>query len=297
MIDFLQRELDEKNLLVRTLLLRDANDGAMIDSSLLKNVSSTNVIENSSDKTASILTEFTQEDNIIFNDYDSHTDNSCISSSSIVCSVIENTQEINKVSKNDLNNLQKIANDYDETCYYDTLHSIDESLSTDDTSTTESSIYCSTLISPNSHTNTIRIDVTNYRCESLDEQIKCYRESNHAAFKSHKFGDINNRNNDITQSNDSKMWPPHTILIASDSMLQNVDETRLCKNKYNVKVRAFRGSVIHDMYDYLTPLLRKKPEYVILHVSTNDCVNLSSKKVMQDLLNLTSISSRYPVLM
>ena len=50
--------------------------------------------------------------------------------------VIENTQEINKVSKNDLNNLQKIANDYDETCYYDTLHSIDESLSTDDTSTT-----------------------------------------------------------------------------------------------------------------------------------------------------------------
>ena len=31
MIDFLQRELDEKNLLVRTLLLRDANDSAMVD--------------------------------------------------------------------------------------------------------------------------------------------------------------------------------------------------------------------------------------------------------------------------
>ena len=134
MIDFLQRELDEKNLLVRTLLLRNANDGAIIDSSLWKNASSSNVIETSSDKTAS------------------HTENSYVSSSRIVCSVIENAQEINKVSKNDLNNLENIANDYDETCYYDTLHSIDESLSTDDTSTTESSIYCSTLISPNSHT-------------------------------------------------------------------------------------------------------------------------------------------------
>ena len=88
------------------------------------------------------------------------------------------------------------------------------------------------------------------------------------------------------------------IIIACDSMLQNVDETRLRKNKYNVKVRAFRGSVTRDMYDYLTPLLRKKPEYVILHVSPNDCVNSSSKKVLQDLIHFKrSILSRYPVLL
>ena len=160
---------------------------------------------------------------------------------------------------------------------------------------TENSIHCSTLTSPNSHNNTIQIDATSCRGESLDEQIKCYRESNHAAFKSHKFGDINNINNHtITQSNNSNICPPHTILIASDSMLQNVDETRLRKNKYNVKVRAFRGSVILDMYDYLAPLLHKKPEYVIPHVSTNDCINLSSEKVMQDLLNLKKYIESIP---
>ena len=48
------------------------------------------------------------------------------------------------------------------------------------------------------------------------------------------------------------------------------------------------------MYDYLRPLLRKKTEYVILHVSTNDCVNLSSKKVMQDLLNLKKYIESIP---
>ena len=53
-------------------------------------------------------------------------------------------------------------------------------------------------------------------------------------------------NDIIMQSNESKkfnIWPPRTILIASDSMLKNVDETRLRKNKYNVNVRSFRGSV------------------------------------------------------
>ena len=34
-IDFLKRELEEKNLLVRTLLLKEANDGDKIDPSLL----------------------------------------------------------------------------------------------------------------------------------------------------------------------------------------------------------------------------------------------------------------------
>ena len=116
---------------------------------------------------------------------------------------------------------------------------------------TENSFYCST-ISSNAHTDTIRIDVINRRHESLDDQIKYYRETNHAAFKSHKFGDINMKQValPIMQSNKSEdiNISPHTILIASDSMLQNVDETRLRKNKYNVKVRAFRGSVIHHSH-------------------------------------------------
>ena len=40
-IDFLKNELEEKILLIRTLLLRDANDGEKIDPSLLRPYSST----------------------------------------------------------------------------------------------------------------------------------------------------------------------------------------------------------------------------------------------------------------
>ena len=78
MIDFLKRELEEKNLLVRTLLFRDANDVTKIDISLLKNVSSINLIETSSDQTVSILPELSQEDNIFLNDYDSHLSSSIL---------------------------------------------------------------------------------------------------------------------------------------------------------------------------------------------------------------------------
>ena len=64
-------------------------------------------------------------------------------------------------------------------------------------------------------------------------------------------------------------------------MLQNLDERRLCKNNFNVKVWAFRGSTINDMYDYLKPLL-----HVILHISTNHSVNSTSNKMLNDLVKL-----------
>jgi hypothetical protein len=46
----------------------------------------------------------------------------------------------------------------------------------------------------------------------------------------------------------------NTILVASDSICNQIDEKRLSK-KYTVKVRAFSGASINDMYWYLHPLL------------------------------------------
>ena len=40
------------------------------------------------------------------------------------------------------------------------------------------------------------------------------------------------------------------------------------------------------MYDYLAPLLKKEPDYVILHVGTNDSVTKSSDKILNELLDL-----------
>ena len=43
-----------------------------------------------------------------------------------------------------------------------------------------------------------------------------------------------------------------------------------------VKVRSFPDATINDMYYYLNPLLGKQPDYVILHVSTNDAISMTS---------------------
>ena len=68
--------------------------------------------------------------------------------------------------------------------------------------------------------------------------------------------------------NDIHPWPAGTTLIAGSSILSGINESRL--KRYKAKVRVFPGSLVDDMYDYLMPLLRKKPTNVIVHVGSND---------------------------
>ena len=68
--------------------------------------------------------------------------------------------------------------------------------------------------------------------------------------------------------------------------MNNVEEKRLSK-RINVKVRAFSGSTISDMYSYIAPLLKKHPDNVLLHVGTNDVMrNINSDQIVDDLLQL-----------
>ena len=50
---------------------------------------------------------------------------------------------------------------------------------------------------------------------------------------------------------DGHKWPKNAILIAGDSILNNIQENRLNK-KFNVKVRPFPGACISDMYFSVT---------------------------------------------
>ena len=90
-----------------------------------------------------------------------------------------------------------------------------------------------------------------------------------------------------TNEHINNQWPINTLLIASDSIMSNIDEKRLSKN-VNVKVRAFAGSTINDMYPYLEPLLRKEPSHILLHVGTNDSGVKSSEEIVFKLLQLKS---------
>ena len=65
-------------------------------------------------------------------------------------------------------------------------------------------------------------------------------------------------------------------------MLKKVDSEK----KFNVKVRAFPGAFLSDMFHFLAPLLNRSPKYVILHIGCNDAANKISKEIFNDLLYL-----------
>ena len=76
-------------------------------------------------------------------------------------------------------------------------------------------------------------------------------------------------------------------------MLNYIDETRMSR-KFNVKVRSFPGAK-PDMFHYSVPLLEKNPDYIILHVGTNNAVDHQSNDITSKIFELNSLSQRYPV--
>ena len=76
-------------------------------------------------------------------------------------------------------------------------------------------------------------------------------------------------------------------------MVAGINEKRSSK-KYPVKVRPFPGASANDMHHYLRPLLQKCPDTVILHVGTNNCVNESSRIVLDKILNLKTFIQNSP---
>ncbi len=84
--------------------------------------------------------------------------------------------------------------------------------------------------------------------------------------------------------NEKKPWPKGTTLIIGDSMISGVNERGL--SNFNAKVSCQPGAIVSDMYDYIKPLLKKKPSNVIFHVSTNDAPYKPSHEIVKELLEL-----------
>ena len=93
-------------------------------------------------------------------------------------------------------------------------------------------------------------------------------------------------NNDETPGSFKHAWPARTCLIAGDSILTETDEKRLSGNNQVVKVRDFRVTTIDDLKHHLFPLLKKRPEHIILHIGTNDAVSKTSRQILDKLLQL-----------
>ena len=104
----------------------------------------------------------------------------------------------------------------------------------------------------------------------------------------------------ITFRNNKQVLPDHpfprgTCLIFGDSMLAGIDENWLETGKHNFKVRYFPGARTDDMYDNMKPPHRKLPDYIILHIGTNDALDNTSREILDKVLKMkTYIQKELP---
>ena len=75
-------------------------------------------------------------------------------------------------------------------------------------------------------------------------------------------------------SMNEKPLPVKNVFIVGDSIVNGVNPNRFkdCKN-LNISVKPFGGSTSHDMLDYIKPIVRRKPDMLLVHVGTNDLTN------------------------
>ena len=59
--------------------------------------------------------------------------------------------------------------------------------------------------------------------------------------------------------------------------------------RYTTKVRCFRGSTVDDLHDYIKPLLRKRPDKIILVIGTNDIENSAVSDVLKAIKSLLDL--------
>ena len=93
--------------------------------------------------------------------------------------------------------------------------------------------------------------------------------------------------NDNVASNNSEdcPWPKGTTCIAGDSIVSGL-KPDLLSQKHKVKVKTFSGANVRDINDNIKPILRHKPEYIILHVGTNDALKLPPNEILDEILKL-----------
>ena len=96
-------------------------------------------------------------------------------------------------------------------------------------------------------------------------------------------GNINNKK--ANERVKTKAWTKGTCLVTGGSLLGHIDETRTSR-KFKVKVRLFPGAKTEDMFHYLVPLLEKMPDYVILHVGTNDAMDYEASAIVKKILQV-----------
>ena len=83
-------------------------------------------------------------------------------------------------------------------------------------------------------------------------------------------------NKETNQPVNGQPQAKRSVIIAGDSIIQHVQGWEISLENCNVAMQSFSGSQIVDMTDYLKPLIRRKPDEIILHIGTNNLKDSSA---------------------
>ena len=207
----------------------------------------------------------------------------------------------NEIIKELLNNdirQNKSFNKVGETWHFDVTHETSDSQSTCSTSNyTEDSIFESRDVIA------INTDISNMW---INDQLKMIRQEKHqehilnTGCKSPSLENTKNNENakqfsdpQVTKENTNESvetnkefhWPSGTCTILGDSMDKGINKNKLQKHG-DAKLFYFSGARTNDMNHPLTQFIAKQPDYLILHVGSNDATTNISRKIIDDLLKL-----------
>ena len=349
-IDFLKDELQEKNLLIKILNFRNANDGEKINIDLV-NENQLSVVETTSTSTTiSSSTETYDTSHYNSQSYNCENNSESINvnivdydeTSTIISSLTEtydsshyNSQSyINIVDDDETSEYQLYDTVFNSTRVFETIETqinnykikhkekfndaktINENLNILNNKTTRTCDYDATQevnceindVVVNS-TIPVTIDTTNSNYNDTsqissinDDTYLNYNErfvweKHSSGFASKMLDKMGYKGKGLGKAEDGIIEPitvtnslglgvPKTpkkrklIYIASDSMLNQMEEGRLSKT-YDIKVRCHGGCTIKCMYSHLPSIVKLKPEYIILHIGTNDCTSKTSDVVLK----------------
>ena len=139
--------------------------------------------------------------------------------------------------------------------------------------------------------------------KSIEEQMTEFRNKNHEDYLQYKsnsakthdkdesiqspicISETGKNDNGASDNSEDGPWPKGTICITGDSILSG-PQPGLLSQKRKVKVKTFSGANVRDMHDNIKPILRHKPEYIILHIGTNDALNIPLNEILDKSLEL-----------
>ena len=118
---------------------------------------------------------------------------------------------------------------------------------------------------------------------NINKQLTEIRLNKHKNYLQSKNLEINKNQSNKEECQEVHQWPKGTVAIIGDSMVSGLKEELLSNKKHQLKVRCCRCATVEDMFDYIKPILKRKPDYVVLHVGINNAKDMSSKIILDKL--------------